>query len=250
PNLEQIVSKFLEKDPAMRYQSMKEVLEELTRPLAVSKTEKKEKSIIVLPFENISPDPEQEYFSDGLTEEIITDLSQIHDIMVISRSSAMTFKGTKKKINEIAREVNVQYVLEGSVRKAGNKLRITAQLIDATTDVHLWAEKYSGTLDDVFDIQEKVSLSIVDALKLKLTPEENKKIAERPIDNIQAYECYFRARAEMLKLTEDGLKQALRDLDMGLEIVGENVLLYYGMAEVYLQHYEYGVKADEETYTR
>ena len=103
----------------------------------------KEKSIIVLPFENISPDPDQEYFSDGLTEEIITDLSHIHDLLVISRSSAMTFKGTKKKIGEIAKEVNVRYVLEGSVRKAGNNLRITAQLIDALTDTHLWAEKYS-----------------------------------------------------------------------------------------------------------
>ena len=102
----------------------------------------------------MSPDPDQEYFSDGLTEEIITDLSQIHDLLVISRSSAMTFKGTKKKIKEIAKEVNVQHVLEGSVRKAGNNLRITAQLIDAKTDAHLWTKKYSGTLDDIFDIQE------------------------------------------------------------------------------------------------
>jgi TolB-like protein len=124
----------------------------------------KEKSIIVLPFENISSDPEQEYFSDGLTEEIITDLSHIHDLLVISRSSAMTFKRTKKTIPEIAKSVNVRYVLEGSVRKAGNNLRITAQLIDALTDTHLWAEKFSGTLDDVFDIQEKVSSSIVYAL--------------------------------------------------------------------------------------
>ena len=138
----------------------------------------KEKSIIVLPFENISPDPDQEYFSDGLTEEIITDLSHIQDLLVISRSSAMTFKGTKKTIPEIAQAVNVRYVLEGSVRKAGNNLRITAQLIDAITDAHLWAEKYTGTLDDVFDIQEKVSRSIADALKLKLSPEENKKITE------------------------------------------------------------------------
>jgi TolB-like protein len=97
-----------------------------------------EKSIIVLPFENMSPDPDQEYFSDGLTEEIITDLSHIHNLLVISRSSAMTFKGTKKKITEIAKEVNVHFVLEGSVRKSGNNLRITAQLIDGINDSHIW----------------------------------------------------------------------------------------------------------------
>lgn len=105
-----------------------------------------EKSIVVLPFENISPDPDQEYFSDGLTEEIITDLSHIHDFMVISHSSAMTFKGTRNTIKEIAAKVNVRYVLEGSVRKAANNLRITAQLIDAATDSHIWAEKYTGTV--------------------------------------------------------------------------------------------------------
>jgi TolB-like protein len=120
-----------------------------------SNTDKK--SIIVLPFENMSPDPDQEYFSDGLTEEIITDLSYIDGLLVISRSSTMTFKGSNKKITQIASEVNVRYVLEGSVRKSGNNLRIIAQLIDAKTDTHLWAQKYNGTLDDVFDIQEKVS---------------------------------------------------------------------------------------------
>ena len=119
-NLDQIVSKCLVKDPAMRYQSMQEVIEELNKPISlITVSEKKEKSIVVLPFENMSSDPEQEYFSDGLTEEIITDLSHLHDLLVISRSSAMTFKGTKKTIPEIAQSVNVHYVLEGSVRKAG-----------------------------------------------------------------------------------------------------------------------------------
>jgi len=112
-------------------------------------------SIAVLPFANMSSDPEQEYFSDGLTEEIISDLSRVSKLLVISRSSIMTFKGTQKKMKEIASELNVRYVLEGSVRKAGNNLRITAQLIDADTDSHIWSEKYNGTLEDVFDIQEK-----------------------------------------------------------------------------------------------
>jgi len=152
----------------------------------------------------MSPDPDQEYFSDGLTEEIITDLSKIHTLRVISRTSAMRLKGTEKDIKKIGKELNVGYVLEGSVRKAGNNIRITAQLIDATSDSHIWAEKYSGTLEDVFDIQERVSRSIVDALKLKLSPEEDQRIAQRPIDNVHAYECYLKARyeREMLAIGE------------------------------------------------
>ena len=126
---------------------------------------------------------------------------------MISRSSAMTFKGTKKTIREIARAVNVRYVLEGSVRKAGNNLRITAQLIDAVNDAHLWAEKYSGTLDDVFEIQEKVSRSIVKALKLMLTYEETQKIEERPIPDLRAYDFYLRHRQEVWKGSEESLEK-------------------------------------------
>ncbi|MFQ6116614.1 MAG: tetratricopeptide repeat protein, partial [bacterium] len=206
-----------------------------------------EKSIVVLPFENISPDPEQEYFSDGLTEEIIADLSHIHNLRVISRTSAMMLKGTKKDMKTIGRELNVKYVLEGSVRKAGNNLRITAQLIDATNDAHIWAEKYSGTLDDVFDIQEKVSRSIADALKLKLTTKENKVLSERPLTDDHAYDCYLRARQEMNTFTEDGLERALTNLHNGLNIIGENALLYGGIGSVYCNYYELGIKADEET---
>jgi len=205
------------------------------------------KSIVVLPFDNISPEEGQDYFCDGMTEEIITDLSGVHDLRVISRSSAMMLKGSKRVVRNIAKELNVQYVLEGSVRKVGNDLRISAQLIDATSDAHLWAEKYSGTLDDVFNIQENVSRSIVDAIKLKLSPEESKKIAERPIDNVQAYECYLRARRDMSRLTEEGLGHALRDLQNGFEIIGENALIYVGLAIVYILYYETGITADEET---
>jgi TolB-like protein len=204
----------------------------------------KEKSIIVLPFENISTDPDQEYFSDGLTEEIITDLSHIHDLLVISRSSAMTFKGTKRTIPEIAKAVNVRYILEGSVRKSGNNLRITAQLIDAETDVHLWAEKFSGTLDDVFDIQEKVSRSIVESLKLKLNSEENKKISERPIKDVQAYDFYLIARKETMSFTEDGLEKALKIIYDGLNIIGNNELLLGAMGWVYFNYFNMGFNKD------
>ena len=193
----------------------------------------------------MSPDPEQEYFSDGLTEEIITDLSHIENLLVISRSSAMTFKGTKKKLKEIAREVNVQYVLEGSVRKAGNNLRITAQLIDASNDAHIWADKLSGTLDDVFDIQEKVSRSIVDTLEVKLSPKADKKLAGRSIDNLAAYDCYLRARQEIMLLSEEGLSRALQLIETGLNISGKNEILYASLAYIYVQFINLGVSTDE-----
>jgi len=203
------------------------------------------KSIVVLPFENISPEEGQDYFCDGMTEEVITDLSSIHDLRVISRSSAMMLKGSKKAIRDIAKELNVQYVLEGSVRKAENDIRITTQLIEATSDAHLWAEKYSGKLDDVFDIQEKVSRSIVEALKLKLNPEEEKKIAERPIKNIQAYECYIKARPNIYRWDRDALDRALKLLQNGLKIIGENEILYAGLGITYVQYWNTGIKRDE-----
>jgi len=195
------------------------------------------KSIIVLPFVDISPDQDNEYFSDGLTEEIITDLSFIHDLLVISRNSAMTFKGTKKKTKEIAREVNVRYVLEGSVRKAGNNLRIVAQLIDAESDAHLWAEKYSGTLEDVFDIQEKVARSIVNALKLKLSKEEKQSIKERPFKDVKAYEYYLKARREIESFTIEGIDRAIQYLESAFNIIGESAILYAGLSYAYAHHF-------------
>jgi serine/threonine protein kinase len=246
-NLEQIVGKALEKDPAMRYQSMQEVLEELKKPISsVTAKEKKQKSIVVLPFDDMSPNKDNEYFSDGLTEEIITDLSQIHTLRVISRNSAMMLKGTRKATKTIGRELNVQYVLEGSVRKAGNNLRITAQLIDAANDAHLWANKYSGTLDDVFDIQEKVSRAIVDALQLELTSKESSKMAEHSFQNIQAFECFLKARYEIWRFTGDGLARALHHLQNGLSLIGDHELLLAAKGMVYWQYINAGINPDKK----
>jgi eukaryotic-like serine/threonine-protein kinase len=245
PLVSSAVAKALEKDRALRYQMVEELIGDLKKLAVPGGHVRQEKSIVVLPFENLSPDPDQEYFSDGLTEEVISDLSHVHALRVISRSSAMAFKGTKKKMPEIARELDVQYVLEGSVRKAGNSLRITAQLIDATNDAHLWAEKYFGTLDDVFDVQEKVSRSIVDALKLKLTPEESRKIAERPIDNVAAYQCYLKANAEIWRFNESSLDSARAHLQKGLDILGDNALLYSAMAFVYWQYVNIGAAQED-----
>ncbi len=245
-SINSIILKALQKEPSSRYQTTSKIIQELKESLLRSATiSKDEMSIAVLPFENMSSDPDQEYFSDGLTEEVISDLSKVNSLRVISRSSIMTFKGTKKKIPEISRELNVQYILEGSVRKSGTNLRITAQLIDATSDAHLWAEKYSGTLEDVFDIQEKVSRSIVDALKITLTPKENKIITERPIPDVHAHEYYLRATYEIWKYSSEGLNNALRYLENAHEIVGENALLNAAISYVYFSFVNAGIKVED-----
>ena len=237
------IAKALGKARADRFESAKAFSEALfAEP---TEAEPEVKSIVVLPFENLSPVPEQEYFSDGLTEEVISDLSMVGALQVISRSSAMTFKGSNKKIPEIANELNVRYVLEGSVRKAGNSLRITAQLIDASSDVHLWADKYTGTLENVFDFQEEVSLGIVEALKVRLTDAEEEKIAERPIENIAAYECHLKARAEVFKFTVESTLQALRLLQNAVDIIGDNALLYSTMGFAYWQLVNLGAEQEE-----
>jgi len=204
-----------------------------------------EKSIVVLPFENLSPDPDNAYFADGLTEELIADLSKVQALRVISRTSAMHFKGTTKALPEIAQELKVSYVLEGSVRRAGNSLRITAQLIEAATDTHLWAEKYTGTFDDVFDMQEKVSRSIVAALQVHLSPQEDRKLAARPLPNAAAYECYLRAYQEITLWDPEALKRAERHLENARAIVGEHPFVLAGLSLVYLQAVNLGLGQDE-----
>ncbi len=234
PELDLIVTRCLEKNPAERFQSASDLSFALRSLLtAADRTpsgpqrerpadEETKPSIAVLPFENLSADPEQEYFCDGVTEEITADLSQLHGLRVISRNSAMQMKGVRKDTLTISRELGVRYVLEGSVRKAGNRLRITAQLIDAPNDEHLWAEKYDGTLDDIFEIQESVSRSIVEAMRLKLSPDEDRRLAESRIEDPRAYECYIRARQDAWLLTEASIARALDRIDSGLEAVGEN----------------------------
>ena len=241
-----VVSRALKKGREHRYQSVTELLDELrsargTPVPGAARRQPDAPFIAVLPFTNMSPDPENEYFSDGLTEEIIADLSKIRALRVISRTSIMQLKGTKKDLKTIGRELNVRYLLEGSVRKAGNSLRITAQLIDAADDVHVWAEKYSGSLEDVFDIQERVSRAIVKALHVTLSPDEDRRVAERPIEDVRAYECYLRARHEMWRFTQEGLDRALALLRQGLEIVGDNALLYGTLGAAYWQHINAGV---------
>jgi eukaryotic-like serine/threonine-protein kinase len=205
---------------------------------------------VVLPFDNLSPDADNAYFADGLTEELIADLSRVRALRVISRTSAMHFKGTTKSLPEIAREVNVRYALEGSVRRAGTSLRITAQLIDAETDAHLWAEKYVGSLDDVFDLQERLSRRIVDALRLTLTPDEHDRLASRDIPDVEAYALYLRATQEMYRLTESALDLALQLVERALDRTGPNALLMATAAEITWWLHDQGIRPTPETLER
>ena len=151
-------------------------------------------AICVLPFANMSGDPEQEYFSDGITEDIITDLSKVSALAVTSRNSSFVFKGRHVDLTKVARELKVSHVLEGSVRKAGGRVRITAQLVDGSSNDHLWAERYDRDLSDIFALQDEISQAIVKALKLKLLPGEKEAIQQRGTDNVEAYNLYLMAR--------------------------------------------------------
>jgi serine/threonine protein kinase/Flp pilus assembly protein TadD len=246
--LQQIVKRCLAKDPDRRFQTMADVrhaLQHLTAGSADATASTHDKpSIVVLPFENLSADADNEFFSDGLTDEIITDLSQIRTLRVISRNSSMQLKGARKDLKRLLTELGVRYVLSGSVRKSGSSVRITSQLVDPTKDETLWADKYSGTLEDIFDIQEQISRRIVDALKMQLSPKEDRQLAERRIDNVKAFECYHRSRHELYKFTEEGLDHALVLIDTALGIVGDNELLYAAKGTVHWQYVNAAIRAN------
>ena len=161
-------------------------------------------SIAVLPFVNMSDDPKQEFFSDGMTEEIITALSKTPKLFVIARNSTFTYKGKPVRVQQVGRELGVRYVLEGSVRKAGDEVRITAQLVDAKTENHLWAERYDRDLKDVFAVQDDISMKIITALQVKLTEGEQAHLYAKRTDNIDAYLKCLEAREHLFRLNKDG----------------------------------------------
>lgn len=202
-------------------------------PQDVSAETSSELSIVVLPFANLSPDSDQDYFCDGMTEEIITDLSRLRALRVISRTSAMLLKGSAKDVKAIGHALGVRYVLEGSVRRADGRLRITAQLIDSLTDAHLWAERYDGEVSDVFAIQEKVARSIADALRVELTHQDAAALAEAAVADVTAYECVLRARHAIWTGTEASGRAAIQYLEEAQEIVGENVAVLSALGEAH-----------------
>jgi serine/threonine protein kinase len=213
------------------------------------------KSIAVLPFVDMSPQKDQEYFCDGMTEELINRLSNIQDLRVPARTSAFYFKGKTEDIREVGAKLNVQTVLEGSVRKAGDELRITAQLINVADGYHIWSETYDRKLEDVFAIQDEISSAIVNALQLKLTPQEQQSLSEHPIDNVKAYECYLKAWRQIFRFDESSLDSAFVYLRTAIDIMGDNAELYAGMAAAYSQYANIGIGQEEslkrsEEYTK
>lgn len=191
------------------------------------------KCILVLPFVNLSNDPEHEYFSDGLTEELISSLARLRGMKIISRTTSMQYKGIKKDIRTIGREIGAGYIMEGSVRIQGKHLKITAQFIDAEKDVHLWAESYRGSLEDIFDIQEKVSLKIVDALRIQLTGKEKHTLHKRYTDDSEAYQFYLQGRYHWNKRNEAGLTMALHFFEKSIEKDQSYALAWAGLADTY-----------------
>jgi len=219
PDLSKAVSKAMSLDPVDRYPLVSDFAKALTdasTPPTVAPQDDGRQSIAVLPFSNMSADPENEFFADGIAEEIINALTKIRALDVVSRGSAFGFKQRTEDVSEIGKKLNVRTVLEGSVRKAGKRLRITAQLIDVATRNYLWSERYDREMEDVFAIQDEISTSIVNALKLVLTPNEEAAIKKIPTQSVRAYEYYLRGRqlfhqrrGETLDAAEDMYRRAI-----------------------------------------
>jgi adenylate cyclase len=184
----------------------------------VATTSPKKPSIAVLPLVNMSGDPEQEFFADGLSEDIITELSRFHDLFVISRNSTFVYKGKAVKVQDVAREFGVDYVLEGSVRKAGDRVRVTVQLIDAETDRHIWAERYDRQLEDVFAIQDEMTRAIVATLQGRVEAARHDRAKRKPTDNMEAYECVLAAKVLHHRSTRADNEQAQQLLDRALTL--------------------------------
>src|SRR5262249_31806488 len=185
-------------------------------PLAANPPLPDNPSIAVLPFQNMSGDPEQEYFVDGMVEEIITALSRIRWLFVIARNSSFTYKGQAIEVKRVGRELGVRYVLEGSVRKSGGRVRITAELIDAETDAHLWADRFDGSLEDVFDLQDNVARSVAGVIEPALQAAETVRSVNRPTNDLTAYDLYLRGFAIALSSTRR-LREAIRLMEQAIE---------------------------------
>jgi TolB-like protein/class 3 adenylate cyclase len=190
-------------------------------------------SIAVLPFTNMSDDASQEYFADGMTEDLITDLSKLSGLFVIARNSSFTYKGKSVKVRQVAEELGVRYVLEGSVRRVGDQVRINAQLIDATTGGHLWAERYDGSLDDVFGLQDKVTREVVAALAVTLTPVEQAEEAQPETGSTEAYDAFLRGWSYYRRSTPDGYAKAIPYFEKAIELDPDYSRAYAALAAIY-----------------
>lgn len=256
PELERIITRTLSKNRDERYQSTKELFNELKQlqtqmlvdAVLVRNPEVRNiiqsssvlNSIAVLPFANISAEKDNDYFSEGLTEEIIMNLSKMHMLKVVPRGSTMHYVKDGKTYKQAADELGVQYLLDGGVRRHGKDLRITAQLIDTGNDSYLWSETYRGTLQDIFEIQEKVATEIVRALQVRLSPNEKQNLKKRYTENTEAYQLYLQGRFFWNKRSEDGMKNAIRHFEKAIEKDPNYALAWAGIADSYALLGEFG----------
>lgn len=229
-----IVRKCVEKKPDKRFQSARELIVALSQISETATTfEQWKNSIAVLPFEDLSQEKNQEYFCDGMAEEIINSLARIEDLRVVARTSAFSFKGKLLDVREIGKQLDVEAVLEGSVRKTENRLRVTAQLIDVSSGYHLWSEKFDREIKDVFAIQDEISATIVDKLKPELAPAHKVKEARRAVQNLEAYDLCLQGRFYFNLVTPEGAQMAIRCFNMAIEKDPNQPLAYAGLAELH-----------------
>jgi adenylate cyclase len=230
----------------VRFESSATTPPEMMKDGAVATTISRKPSIAVLPLANMSGDPEQEFFADGLTEDIITELSRFHDLLVISRNSTFVYKGKAVKVQDVAREFGVDYVLEGSVRKVRDRIRVTVQLIDAETDRHIWAERYDRELEDIFAIQDEMTRAIVATLPGRVEAATHDRAKRKPTDNMAAYECVLAARLLHHRSIREDNEQAQRLLDRALALDPDYAHAHAWKACVLGQTWIYGWCADRD----
>ncbi len=255
-NVDDALGRVLAKAPADRFTTGARFAEALAAPAASAGRHPApepspvsgapEKSIAVLPFANISADPENEYFSDGITEEIINALAQLPGLHVAARTSAFSFKGENIDLRTVGEKLNVSTVLEGSVRKAGNRVRITAQLINAVDGYHLWSERYDRELDDIFAIQDEIASTIADHLKVTLAGGSDQALVKPPTDNLEAYELYLKGRFHLYQRVGVSFQNALECLERAVALDPDYAQAHAGMAETYATLGFYGLRRPNE----
>ena len=234
---EGVVERCLAKSPEQRFRSVAEVLEGLRQ--AVVSGPAAEKSVAVLYFQNLSRAQEDEYFRDGITEDVITELLKIKGLRAFPRSAVVAYRDKDVTAAEVGQQLNAAYVLEGSLRRAGNRLRITTQLIETRTGQGVWAERYDRELQDVFEVQDEIARSLAQALRVKLTPQEEKAIARKPTENAQAYDCYLRGRSYARRVTRPDLEFAIQMYERAIALDERFALAYAGLGYVCGLFYEW-----------
>lgn len=240
--IDPVVMRMMEKNREKRFSAMGEIetaLDHARKEINAAVVVPKMKAIVVLPFGNISPDKESDYFGDGLTEELIVNLSKLKEIRVVPRATSMQYRGTTKDVKTVGRELGTRYILSGNVRKFQDNLRISVELIDIDTEEQLWAETFKGKLADVFDIQEQVSKQIVDALMVKLSPKEKIVLTKRSTDDPEAFDCYLRARDFLYRLTKNNVQFAIQLFQKAIELDNRYAVAYAGLGEAYATLYNY-----------